>query len=124
MPRGDGTGPMGQGPMTGRAAGYCAGFNAPGHANPVPRAGLGLRRGFGGGGTYPQTTGYRGRGRGFRGGFGRGRGAGMGAGRGAGRGARSFAPGPVNYQTPQFAGPYGNINPYSRAPFYGPMPRR
>ena len=33
MPRGDGTGPAGMGPMTGRAAGYCAGFNAPGFAN-------------------------------------------------------------------------------------------
>jgi hypothetical protein len=30
MPRGDGTGPVGMGPMTGRAAGFCAGFNAPG----------------------------------------------------------------------------------------------
>ena len=26
MPRGDGTGPRGLGPMTGRAAGYCAGY--------------------------------------------------------------------------------------------------
>lgn len=34
MPRGDGTGPAGQGPMTGRAAGYCAGYNSPGYANP------------------------------------------------------------------------------------------
>jgi hypothetical protein len=33
MPRGDGTGPMGLGPMTGRAAGYCASFNTPGFAN-------------------------------------------------------------------------------------------
>lgn len=33
MPRGDGTGPRGMGPMTGRAAGYCAGFNVPGFAN-------------------------------------------------------------------------------------------
>jgi len=30
MPGGDGTGPMGMGPMTGRAEGYCAGFAAPG----------------------------------------------------------------------------------------------
>lgn len=35
MPRGDGTGPMGLGPMTGRAAGFCAGFSTPGYANPV-----------------------------------------------------------------------------------------
>lgn len=42
MPRGDGTGPLGMGPMTGRAAGYCAGYPLPGYANPAPRAGLGL----------------------------------------------------------------------------------
>jgi len=48
MPRGDGTGPMGLGPMTGRRAGYCAGYDAPGCANPAPR--LGLARGFRGGG--------------------------------------------------------------------------
>lgn len=30
MPRGDRTGPGGQGPMTGRGMGYCAGFNHPG----------------------------------------------------------------------------------------------
>ena len=33
MPRGDGTGPMGMGPVTGRGAGFCAGFTAPGYAN-------------------------------------------------------------------------------------------
>ena len=48
MPRGDGTGPMGAGPMTGRRAGYCAGQVEPGYANPAPR--LGLARGFRGGG--------------------------------------------------------------------------
>jgi len=48
MPRGDGTGPMGMGPMTGRAAGYCAGFPAPGFMNPVGgRLGLGFGRGRG-----------------------------------------------------------------------------
>lgn len=31
MPRGDGTGPMGLGPMTGRRMGYCAGYNRPGY---------------------------------------------------------------------------------------------
>lgn len=46
MPRGDGTGPAGLGPMTGRAAGYCAGYNAPGYANPIPRRGMGFSRGF------------------------------------------------------------------------------
>jgi hypothetical protein len=30
MPRGDRTGPVGMGPMTGRAAGFCAGFPSPG----------------------------------------------------------------------------------------------
>jgi hypothetical protein len=45
MPRGDGTGPMGMGPMSGRGAGFCAGFATPGYeANPV-----GFRYGFGGG---------------------------------------------------------------------------
>jgi hypothetical protein len=33
MPRGDGTGPAGVGPMTGRAAGHCAGYPAPGFMN-------------------------------------------------------------------------------------------
>ncbi|NLJ26828.1 DUF5320 domain-containing protein [Desulforhabdus amnigena] len=54
MPRGDGTGPMGMGPMTGRGAGYCAGTGMPGYANPFPRCGFGMGfgwgRGFGGGG--------------------------------------------------------------------------
>ncbi|MFA5069177.1 MAG: DUF5320 domain-containing protein [Candidatus Omnitrophota bacterium] len=39
MPRGDGTGPMGLGPMTGRATGYCAGYNTPGYINPIPGRG-------------------------------------------------------------------------------------
>ena len=39
MPRGDGTGPGGMGPMTGRAAGYCAGYSVPGYMNPVPGRG-------------------------------------------------------------------------------------
>jgi hypothetical protein len=33
MPGGDRTGPMGMGPMTGRGAGFCAGFGAPGFVN-------------------------------------------------------------------------------------------
>ena len=44
MPRGDGSGPAGMGPMTGRAAGYCAGYAVPGFANPYIRGG----RAFGG----------------------------------------------------------------------------
>jgi len=47
MPGGDRTGPMGMGPMTGRAAGYCAGYDAPGSVNPIPGRGLGLRWGGG-----------------------------------------------------------------------------
>ncbi len=42
MPRGDRTGPMGAGPMTGRGAGWCAGYDRPGFANPAPWLGLGL----------------------------------------------------------------------------------
>ena len=58
MPGGDRTGPAGMGPMTGRGAGYCAGYSVPGYANPI------AGRGFGGYGA-----------------FGRGRGGGMGMGR-------------------------------------------
>ncbi|OPY83883.1 MAG: hypothetical protein A4E71_02860 [Smithella sp. PtaU1.Bin162] len=49
MPRGNGTGPMGMGPMTGRAAGFCAGFNVPGYQNNAPGQfyGRGFRRGDG-----------------------------------------------------------------------------
>ncbi len=52
MPRGDGTGPMGMGSMTGRAFGYCVGFNKPGYANPAGagRRGFNCGRGFYGGG--------------------------------------------------------------------------
>jgi hypothetical protein len=42
------------GPRTGRGAGYCSGFDAPGYANPGPGRGFGMGggrgRGFGGGG--------------------------------------------------------------------------
>src|SRR6056297_1284643 len=47
MPRGDKKGPMGQGPMTGRAMGYCVGNDVPGYMEDRP--GLGLARGFRGG---------------------------------------------------------------------------
>jgi hypothetical protein len=47
MPRGDRTGPAGMGPMTGRAAGYCAGYPVPGYMNPVGGRGYwGWGRGF------------------------------------------------------------------------------
>lgn len=49
MPSGDGTGPVGMGPMTGRAAGYCAGYAAPGYTNPIGGRGF-WGRGRGGGG--------------------------------------------------------------------------
>ncbi|MBN2329271.1 MAG: DUF5320 domain-containing protein [Candidatus Omnitrophica bacterium] len=48
MPRGDGTGPGGLGPMTGRAAGFCAGYSVPGYMNPGFGFGFGWR-GRGGG---------------------------------------------------------------------------
>ena len=64
MPGGDGTGPMGLGPMTGRGAGYCAGYSMPGYMNPIA------------------GRGYFGRGY-----FGRGRGV---YGRGGGRGRRNW----------------------------------
>lgn len=54
MPRGDRTGPNGMGPMTGRAAGYCAGNQNPGFMS-FYGGGRGFGQGFG-----------RGSGRGFR----------------------------------------------------------
>ncbi|WP_069649868.1 DUF5320 domain-containing protein [Caloranaerobacter ferrireducens] len=74
MPRGDRTGPMGAGPMTGRKMGYCAGYDAPGYVN--AGYGRGYGRGFG-----------RGLGRGCRRGFG----IGFGRGFGRGFGWRAFA---------------------------------
>ena len=59
MPGGDGSGPAGMGPMSGRAAGYCAGYPVPGYMNPVSGYGFGRGRGRGVG---------RGLGLGFRGG--------------------------------------------------------
>jgi hypothetical protein len=65
MPFGDGTGPAGLGPMTGRAAGYCAGYGVPGYTNPYA-GGRGL--GFGWGRGFGRGRGYgRGYGRGMRG---------------------------------------------------------
>ncbi len=55
MPLGDGTGPAGLGPMTGRAAGYCTGYSVPGYINPIPGRGGGRGLGWSG----------RGGGRGF-----------------------------------------------------------
>jgi len=61
MPGGDGTGPMGLGSRTGRAAGYCAGYSVPGYMNPVPGRGFGGR----GRGWFAYGRG-RGGGRGWR----------------------------------------------------------
>ncbi|MCK4887706.1 MAG: DUF5320 domain-containing protein [Planctomycetes bacterium] len=66
MPGGNGTGPAGMGPMTGRGAGYCAGYSVPGYANSVGGRGFfGFGRGVGRG------RGFIGRGFGWaRGGYG------------------------------------------------------
>ena len=64
MPRGDGTGPEGLGPMTGRGLGYCTGHASPGFAK---AGGRGLARGKGRGIGRGLARGFRGgRGRGFR----------------------------------------------------------
>ncbi len=63
MPRGDRTGPSGYGPMTGRAAGFCAGYSIPGYAN------FGVGRGIPGPGQAAGFPAYgvgRGGGRGYR----------------------------------------------------------
>src|SRR5690554_1072339 len=46
MPRGNGRGPCGMGPMTGRGAGFCAGYGAPGYVSPMAYGG-GYGRGWG-----------------------------------------------------------------------------
>ena len=62
MPRGDRTGPTGAGPTTGRAAGYCKGFAAPGSASfgggrgRGMGGGRGFGRGFGRGGIAPTVS--------------------------------------------------------------------
>jgi len=90
MPRGDGTGPGGMGPMTGRAAGFCAGYSVPGFMNS-----------------------YGGR---LGGGFGWGRGRGFGMGRGARWGAYGAG---IPFGAPAYGSvPYGTA-PYGTVP-YGP----
>jgi len=99
MPFGDGTGPVGLGPMTGRAAGLCAGYPVPGYMNPATgRAGF---YGVGAQVVVPYGAGYgmpygnranlwlR---RGFGFGFGQGLGRSFGRGRvwGRGRGGSRF----------------------------------
>lgn len=58
MPRGNGTGPLGLGPMTGRGAGYCAGYGIPGCMNPVGGRGFGLGSGAGCGGGFGRGFGF------------------------------------------------------------------
>ncbi len=64
MPGGDRTGPWGLGSRTGRAAGYCAGYNVPGYVNPGYGRGFGrgrgrgFGRGFWGRGVYPYPAPY------------------------------------------------------------------
>ncbi len=67
MPFGDRTGPQGQGPMTGRGAGYCSGVtNAPGFATApgrgFGRGGAGFGRGFGRGAGFGRGRGGWGQG--------------------------------------------------------------
>ncbi|NLP29586.1 MAG: DUF5320 domain-containing protein [Clostridiales bacterium] len=65
MPRGDGTGPSGLGPLTGRGAGYCSGYKIPGFANPIGfRRGFGL--GLGRGSGYRRPIGFNRMNKGFR----------------------------------------------------------
>ena len=52
MPFGDGTGPAGQGPMTGRRLGRCAGNDIPGNGFFGRGLGRGWGRGFGFGRGY------------------------------------------------------------------------
>lgn len=62
MPGGDGTGPNGMGPMTGRAAGYCAGYGVPGYMNPGggrPGTGRGFGAGYGRAGGWGGGRGRR-----------------------------------------------------------------
>ncbi len=59
MPGGDRTGPAGEGPRTGRGAGYCSGYDGPGYDDPVPGGRGGRARGRRLAGAQP------GRGRGF-----------------------------------------------------------
>ena len=58
MPGGDRTGPLGEGPMTGRQLGYGAGYDSPGYTK---GPGMGIGRGF-----FGRGRGFFGRGRGYR----------------------------------------------------------
>ena len=63
MPYGNGMGPEGNGPGTGRRMGYCAGYDRPGCYN--KGRGMGAGRGFGAGRGMNRGGGFSGSGRGF-----------------------------------------------------------
>ena len=85
MPRGDGTGPEGRGPRTGRGLGYCTGYDSPGFTRGTP-----LGRGYG---------------------YGRGFGRGQGYGRGYGRGRRfGIWYAPANIVRPTYNSPTNQLN--------------
>ena len=65
MPRGDRTGPSGEGPTTGRGMGYCTSNEHPGYMNSFSNRGGGYGRRFHGGPGFG-----RGARLGFRGGYG------------------------------------------------------
>lgn len=89
MPRGNRRGPWGEGPMTGRGAGYCAGYETPGWMNPIGGGGRGRGLGWGGG-------------RGCEGGYGMGWSHGWG---GRGRAGNWGAAGPVWGPAPFYGAP-------------------
>lgn len=60
MPKGNGQGPNGRGPMTGRAAGFCANAGMPGYMNAPGNGGSGM------GGGRERGGGFGGGGRGWR----------------------------------------------------------
>ena len=110
MPGGDGTGPAGMGSMTGRAAGYCAGYPVPGYMNPIPGAGWGgFGYGRGGGG-----------GRGWGRGYGWGRGFGWRGGSYSGYGYPGYGYSGYTYGYPSYGVPYYG-NPYFGYPYVSEM---
>ena len=63
MPRGDKTGPNGEGPMTGRQQGYCSGNDSPGYAVGQGKGFCkGFRKGFGNGRRFGRNSEYNPRG--------------------------------------------------------------
>ena len=94
MPAGDGSGPRGMGPMTGRGAGHCAGNSVPGYANPIPGRGMGM--------------GWM-------------RGAGWGGGRGR-RGSWRYSPAPPDWAPVGYSPAWGAPPPVAYGPYAAPQP--